>query len=306
VVGLRYHVASLAAVFVALAVGILLGVAVSGKLSDAEQSFEQQQREELQRDLDAAREAAGSAERGRQAAEELVENAYPALIDRRLENQSFAVIFLGPVDGGVRSGVERTLADADSGSPARLVALDFPVRALELQNTLRGDEVLASFAGEGGDFGELGRELGEELVAGGEAPVWSALEAELLEERAPTSEVEVDGAVVMASWQPGADESEDAVERARATRTLVEGLIDGLESSGVPVVGVATTSQPQSLTELYREQGISSVDSVDSLTGRLALALLLADGEPGHYGIKDAATNGVLPPIEPLPPESAD
>src|SRR5262245_16405726 len=32
--GLRYHVASLAAVFVALAVGILLGVAVSGKVTD--------------------------------------------------------------------------------------------------------------------------------------------------------------------------------------------------------------------------------------------------------------------------------
>lgn len=301
-VGLRYHVASLAAVFVALAVGILLGVAVSGKLSDAEESLEQREREKLQQELDDARAAAGSADSRRNAAEELVENAYPTLIDRRLEDKSFAVVFLGPVDGAVRSAVERTLADADSGGPARLVALDFPVRSLELQNTLRGNEVLVSFAGEGGDFAELGRELGEELVNGGEAPVWSALEAELVEERSPTSDVEVDGVIVMASWQPGADDSAEAVEQAQSTQTLSEGLVDGLESSGLPVVGVATTSQPQSLTELYREQGISSVDNLDSLTGRLALALLLAQGEPGHYGIKDSATEGVLPPIEPLPP----
>lgn len=301
-VGLRYHVASLAAVFVALAVGILLGVAVSGKLSDAEESIEQREREKLQQNLEDAQAAVGSADSRRKAAEELVENAYPALIDRRLEDESFAVVFLGPVDGGVRSAVERTLADADSGGAVRLVALDFPVRALELQNTLRGNEVLASFAGEAGDFGELGRELGEELVDGGEAPVWSALEAELIEERFGTSELEVEGVVVMASWQPTADDSDEAVERARATQTLADGIVDGLESSGLPVVGVGTTSQPQSLTELYREQGISSVDNLDSLTGRLALALLLAQGEPGQYGIKDSATDGVLPPIEPLPP----
>ena len=40
--GLRYHVASLAAVFVALAVGILLGVAVSGKLTDVTDDAELQ------------------------------------------------------------------------------------------------------------------------------------------------------------------------------------------------------------------------------------------------------------------------
>ena len=36
---LRYHLASLAAVFIALAVGILLGVAISGKLSTADNRF---------------------------------------------------------------------------------------------------------------------------------------------------------------------------------------------------------------------------------------------------------------------------
>ena len=36
---LRYHLASLAAVFIALAVGILLGVAISGKLSAADNRF---------------------------------------------------------------------------------------------------------------------------------------------------------------------------------------------------------------------------------------------------------------------------
>ena len=51
---LRYHVASLAAVFVALLLGIFVGVGLSGKgfVSDAE-------RENLQAQIDALRERAG-------------------------------------------------------------------------------------------------------------------------------------------------------------------------------------------------------------------------------------------------------
>jgi hypothetical protein len=45
--------------------------------------------------------------------------------------------------------------------------------------------------------------------------------------------------------------------------------------------------------------GVSSVDDVDTLPGRLALALLLAGGDPGHYGTKETA-DAVVPRIEPL------
>lgn len=303
--GLRYHVASLAAVFLALAVGILLGVAVSGKVSEAEDSFERGELDRLEQELEDANARADAAGRRGEAAEELVEKAYPALVDRRLEEAGFAVLFLGPADGGVRAAVERTLTDADSGDPVRMVALDVPIDALELQDTLRGNELLAAYAGEAGDFGELGRELGVELVEGGETPLWSALSSELVEERSGTSSPAVDGAVVVYSWdQPTADGSEEAGERARATRTLMNGLVDGLDRSGLPVVGVATSSQPEALSDLYREQGISSVDDIDTLLGRLALALLLAGADPGHYGLKDTARDGVVPPIDPLPPET--
>ena len=45
---------------------------------------------------------------------------------------------------------------------------------------------------------------------------------------------------------------------------------------------------------------MSSVDDVDTTVGRLALALLLAGGQPGHYGVKETATDGAVPPIEPV------
>jgi type II secretory pathway pseudopilin PulG len=74
--GLRYHVASLAAVFVALAVGILLGVAVSGKVTDAGEDIELQNlkddNENLQSELEAARAAEQAATERGEGAEELL------------------------------------------------------------------------------------------------------------------------------------------------------------------------------------------------------------------------------------------
>lgn len=303
----RYHVASLAAVFLALAVGILLGVAVSGKVSDATEALNADERDRLRQDLEQAQDRADLNDRRRASAESLIEIAYPALMDSRLEDKRFAIVFLGPVQGDVRSAVERTLADAGSGRPGRLIALDAPIDVQELDEALLGDETLAAYAEEGDNFTDLGEALGRELIERGESPLWGALSAQLVEERSGTSSIAIDGAVVVRSWRAPPSDSPDDTEQARATTTLMDGLVEGLRSGGVPIIGIETSVVlgEDSQIDLYREQGLSSVDNVDTLAGRLALALLLAGGQPGHYGLKDSATDGVTPPIEPLPAEAS-
>jgi Copper transport outer membrane protein, MctB len=305
--GLRYHVASLAAVFLALAVGILLGVAISGKVSEVGERAERDRLSDLEQDVGEANERADAAERSGEASRELVESAYPALMANRLDDMEFALVFLGPVDGNVRSAVERTLFDAGAGGPAFMIALDIPLEPEELQSAIEGNDLLANFADDGGDFGDLGRELGEEVITGGDTPLWNTLQGELVQERTGAFSEEVDGAVVMYSWTPGGEEGEqedpELEGRVAATASLAEGVVAGLDASDVPVVGVSTTGQPTALTDLYREQGVSSVDDVETAAGRLGLALLLAGGEPGHYGIKETATDGVTPPVDTVPSE---
>ena len=302
--GLRYHVASLAAVFVALAVGILLGVAVSGKVTDAGEDFEVQnlrdQNEELEQDLEAARAAAEDAAQQGEASEELLDRAYPALMDGRLEGENVAVLFLGPADGSRRADIQRTLADAGAGVPARVVALNVPVDGADLDGALAGDEILAGYAGDDGNFSELGRELGRELVEGGETPLWSALETQLVEEKSGEASTPVDSAVVVSTWTPPEDADGDGASEDEASASLIEGLVRGLGAAGLPTVGVTASDDPATAVDLYREEGMSSVNDVDVAAGRLALALLLAGAEPGHYGAGDEATDGVVPPIEPL------
>jgi hypothetical protein len=296
----RYHLVSLTAVFIALAVGILLGAAISGKLGDAEDALTKDRIKSLSDQLAQERGRTDIIERRGDAAGQALEEGYPALMDNRLEGRGFSILFLGPVRGDVRSAVERTLADADSGSPVRLIAVDTPVDPDELDNVLLGNEELARYAEDGDDFGTLGEDLGRELVEGDETPLWSSLSSQLIEERSGTSTGAVDGAIVVRSWTPpveSADASEE--QQTNATQTLFEGLLNGLEATGVPVVGVETTAGDSAIAD-YSRQGISSVDDVDTIAGRLALAVLLAGGEQGHYGVKDSASDGVVPTIEPV------
>lgn len=296
----RYHLVSLAAVFIALAVGILLGAAISGKLGDAENALVKDQVKSMSDQLTQERNRSDIIERRSEAAQELLSDAYPALMANRLAGKGFAVLFLGPVDGSVRSALERALADADAGSPVRLIALDTPVDPQELDSALQGDELLAQYVEGGDDFGALGEALGGDLIEGDGTPLWTALSSRLIEERSGTTSTPVDGVIVVQTWhEPDSAGDADQQRRTRATESLFEGLMRGLENTSLPVVGVQTTDAEGDLA-LFRQQGVSSVDDVDTLAGRLALALLLQGAQPGHYGVKDSATDGVAPPIEPV------
>jgi type II secretory pathway pseudopilin PulG len=305
--GLRYHVASLAAVFVALAVGILLGVAVSGKLTDVGEDAELQNlrddNEQLQQQLEAVRADADAATGRSQGADELFARSYPALMDGRLEGKNVAVVFLGPADGSVRAEVEGAVADADGGAPTRVVAFDVPVDHGDLTSMLEGDELLAGYADDGDDLSDLGRELGRQLVEGDDT-LWTTLQSQLIEEQTGSTSTPIDAAVVVTTWTPPEDADGDQPdESAAATASLLEGIISGFDGTDIPVVGVAARDAPVEVFEAYRDRGISSVDDIDIPAGRLALALLLAGAEPGHYGFGQTASDGSVPPIEPLPAE---
>ncbi len=305
--GLRYHVASLAAVFVALALGILLGVAVSGKLTDFGEDAERRNLEEdveqLEQELDAARAQAEAATAQGEGADEL--------FGQRLCDAH------GPATGGPKrrgrvpraGGRERARRGGRSPcgrrrrGPASVIALDVPVDGSDLQASLEGDELLAAYADEGGDFSDLGRELGRELVEAEETPLWNALATRLVEERSGTIANPMDAVVVVRNWAPPEEGDGDEDAATEATVSLMDGLVSGLDGTAVPVVGVAASDDPTEVIDFYRERGLSSVDNVDAPQGHLALALLLAGAEPGHYGLRETATDGVVPPIEPVTTE---
>jgi len=286
---LRYHVASLAAVFLALIIGIVVGVGISGKgfVSDSERSLLNERIADLKSRLDSATKRDTDLTRSQRAAQAFVQQAYPALMNGRLSGAQVGLVFAGPIDGRVRSQVEQTLGDAGAGSPLRIRAVKLPVDLPSLRKALVGHPALAALATKQ-RIGDLGRRLGTEMVIGGDSPLWQMLSPVLLEERSGNDRPPLDSVVVNRNVPP----------QSGVTARFLAGFYSGLAAVGVPAVGVEVTRPGQkSAVDPFAKHDLSTVDDLDSQSGRLALALLLAGASPGSYGVKKSASDGVLPQI---------
>ena len=291
---LRYHVASLAAVFLMLVVGILIGVGISGRgfVDDAERRAFNDRIAGLQEQVDASKSTADDFQRRQKAAQDFVESAYPVLVKGRLAGKNVAVAVLGSVEQGSFRFVERAVADAD-GRLERMRAVMVPLRLDAVEAVLADRPELGGYVGEE-HLGNLGRDLGRELVAGRETPLWDALAGEIVEEQSGNLSDPVDGVVVIRPAEP----------QAGGTSRFLAGFYQGLGSTGVPVVGVEPSSVEQSAIPVFQHYGLSTVDGIETELGQLALVLLLGGADPGDYGVRDTAKSGILPPIEPLPAPS--
>ena len=286
----RYYVASIAGLFLMLAVGILLGVGISGRgfVDDAERDRLNGQIEALEQEVEAASESADESDDRQRAARQFVESAYPVLVDRRLDGERVAVLVLGSRDQSL-DFVRRAIIDGD-GRLARMRAVTLPLRLEAVESAIAAKEELGGYVGEE-QLGNLGRDLGRELAAGGETPLWDALEGEIVEERVGDFSDPVDGVVVMRTAEPQSGD----------TARFLAGLYQGLGSAGAPVVGVEPSRVDVSTIPVFQRHRLSTIDGIDTELGRLALVLLLAGADPGDYGVRDTADDGIVPPIVPLP-----
>ena len=291
---LRYHVVSLAAVFLALVIGVLLGVGISetGRVDDVERDSYESRIRNLESELQAAAEQDVAGERQRKAADTIIGETYPMLMDDRLEDTRVVTVFLGSTDGNnaIRAGVRRMLSDAGASGPFRFRELEVPVDADALEAELARHSELARFSGPD-RFEEIGAELARELSAGGDTPLWDALAPLLVGEEAGIGTLPPDAIVVARTAEPQQGE----------TAALLAGFYNGLAEGSVPAVGVETTKSEPSAIPVYERLGLSSVDAIDTDVGRLAAALVLTGAPSGSYGVKGSAEDGILPtPVEPV------
>ncbi len=289
---LRYHVASLAAVFVALVIGILVGVAISSNssLSNPERKLLEEQKAELKAQLDDETARVASLEQSQRAAGALVQAAYPLVMASRLRGQRIGIVFVGAPDSRVRGLVLAALGDANALPTIRFRVLKVPVDAKALQAELTGRPALAALA-DPTRPDAVGRALGRELVAGGDMPLWNVLSSQLIAEQSGGSGKPLDGVVLVRTARP----------QQGASARFLHGLYAGLGAGGAQLVGVEASSQEPSALPVFRRDGISSVDDIELPVGRLALVALLAGAPAGHYGLQPGDA-GVLPPIEPVLP----
>lgn len=287
---LRYHVVSLTAVFLALAIGILVGVGISGRgfVDRAERERLTGDIAQLRTQLDETSARADSLVAEQRAAQQFSRDTYPVLAAGRLTGRRIGLLYVGSVESELDDPVRDAVATA-GGRVVRVRALLMPFPADAIEAELAGRPALAGYVGER-HLGDLGRDLARELVGAGPTPLWDALGDRLLEERAGTARGELDGVVLVRAGPP----------QQGASARFLDGLYAGLSSSGAPVVGVEAAAPRKSALPVFRAHRLSTVDAVESPAGRLALALLLGGAEAGSYGAQET-DRSILPPIEPPP-----
>ncbi len=289
---LRYHVASLTAVFVALVIGILVGVGLSGKgfVNDAERANLTRQIADLRQQRDDAQQSLASAGRSEQALKDFADATYPVVVPGRLNAKRIAVLFVGPIDRGVSFAVGKAVRDA-GGTVVRTRSIGVPIDPKAVQDALRRLPAFRKLQG-ADRLGDVGNALAGELAAGGKTPLWDALGEVVVQEREGPSAPPADAVVVARSAAP----------QQGATKAFLAGIYTGLARSGAPAVGTEASGSASSAIPAFLLAGLSTVDSVDTSTGRLGLVLLLGGAEPGSYGLAEAARDGVLPAIPASPP----
>src|SRR5215210_22452 len=157
---LRYHVASLAAVFLALIIGILVGVGISdrGLVDSGTRRLLEGRVASLQRQLERSGQQSTDRERELRAGRAFIDEAYPVVVRNRLRGKRVAVVFVGSIDAAVRSSVTSALADAGADQ-LRLRALKAPIDLSQVTSALSGQAAAAGVRGKK-NVEDLGRALG--------------------------------------------------------------------------------------------------------------------------------------------------
>jgi hypothetical protein len=271
----RYHAASLTAVFLALAIGILIGAEFGGDtLTNTRRDLEHS----LVGNLQDARSRADDLSAELNRSNEFGERVYPTLTRDRLSERRLAIVALGGLPSDITGDVE----DALGPTGARLVGVGVVREPVDL-NGLAGDLAKTRF----GDLrtnpdalSELGTGLGRQLVRGGTLP--EVVRGQLFS-RASGTFGGLDGVIVVR------DQPEDMgpVQRSRANQ-LESALMGGMTATRTPVIGIeATTTEPSSVS-FFQSNDLSSVDDLDLTAGQLALVRTMLGAE-GSFGVKGTA-----------------
>jgi hypothetical protein len=283
----RYHAASLAAVFLALAVGILVGVGfgsdiVNGTANDLQKSLES--------DLDEARAQVDDLQVQLDSEHAFEQAVFPAVVANQLRAERIALVGLGGLDQTTANDVGAAV-DAAGGTLAEVAVVREPPDLEALAGTLAGRRSRAIARGDEEELRILGERSGHTLVRGG--PSFDQLRGTLLSRYSGKAE-NIDGVIVVRQRPETLDPPQET-----ATTALEDGLITGLSAAATTVGAEATDSDPSSIG-FFDSHGIATVDSIDRISGRVALVFALSAGASGNFGIKDSA-DSLLPDL--LAPE---
>jgi hypothetical protein len=280
---LRYHIASLVAVFLALAMGLLLGTIVveRGVLSDQQTTLVAG----LQKDFDQVRSESAAVQRTNAGLTAFATQAVPRLVNGALAGQTVLVI-----------------GSPDSGETVANVTSD--VRAAG------GTAAVVTFSGVGLSLAEngvaaaAGKALGLPAASVDETAVVAALAREWTtagDPRTLTKAMTAAGGLKLTGL--ASQNVADAVVVSAAFNGTPDpaafALASEVATGSGPVVGVESTQHADGTAAAAKAAGLSGVDDVDSPVGAVSLVWVLAGRATGLFGAGTGVDAALPTPLFP-------
>jgi hypothetical protein len=280
---MRYHIASLVAVFIALAIGILLGTVIDdkGMLQQQQQSLVKR----IETNFNTLRDENKTLKAELVEEKKITSGVYPLSIIGRLEGQTVVVLVTSKKQNEMLSVVVDGLSQAGAEVGTVKVKEDFELTdetkrelAAYLQPELNDDNIRELIL----------KNLAEELVATDTAIAATTTTRPVVPYISRLNEL---GLIVM----------ENDVSKS-PTSVLVLGGTDGeldpkatdvhiitaFKGMGIRVVGAENRECKKSYMPVYQQAGIPTVDNIDTPAGIISAVFALRDSN-GNFGVKATA-----------------
>jgi hypothetical protein len=296
----RYHALSLAAVLLALAVGVVIGVAIgdSNLVSSAKNGIVHN----LQSEVGDAQNQAGQLRTQLGSEEAFANDLYPIAVHGLLSGRNVGLVFLGESSNRI-NGLVRDAVTQAGGDLATVVAVREPLDLSGISREAAGTRYAAlatevpagsASSAESGTvlIEKFGALVARQLVSGGQnvnKELLSRVRGRLL--TAFDGQLgKLEGIVLVRSAPSGM-----LPEQTKAAAAFESGLVEGVAAVGVAIVGVELSSTQPSQVSWYQSKDLSSVDDLDMTAGQAALIYALT-GSHGAYGTKSSA-DSLLPNV---------
>ena len=282
---MRYHVISLVAVFLALAIGILLGTTLVERGLINEQKSEIKS---LRKTFDEIKEKNSLLHSELETYRAFANQSKPYLVTNRLTGRSFMVLATEKPGNDELAKISETVASAGGSLPVTIIIADSKVfndpgvvdslsKLFQMppQPQALKERVFAEIVNEG--------------ISYSNPPVLQELERIGVISLKGTLPGPVSGGILLGGKKK--PESEDF-------KTTDLPLISAFAVTNYPLLGVGWSETPDSVMLAYKKAGISTVDHVEKVPGQVAMVMVL-EGRVGNYGSGKEATRLIPAPAGP-------
>lgn len=272
---IRYHIVSLVAVFLALSLGILLGTVIVEKGIIVQQV--QEQVESLEKKYDEIRTENRELKSQVELSDLFQTQVYNSLVPGKLADRKVAVIITTQIPLKTKQDVLKSLIDAGAKTATLVIRLS----SFEIKDDAVKPKILSFFPDEKISDEELKSKVREKLVSELVTPSDGAFIRELnnlnLIEVSGFENIPADSVVIFGG--------SSTVSSFKDTDLPI---ITQLKGLGVSVMGIETKAAKNSYISDFQAVGLSTVDNVDDLIGRISLVYVLT-GKQGSFGVKQTS-----------------